>query len=236
MLVRANLRGHDSHGVIRVPQYVAALQARDAQSQAPDEDWSSTHRPWPSSTATAASARSSPGAAMGLAIERARAHGLAAVALRGANHVGRLADYAEMAAAQGLIGLLWANARGGPQRGAVGRRGPAARDQSARRRGAGARTARWPCRTTSPRSVWAEGKLRVKFNRGEKVAARHHAQRTRRAVDRSARVLHRPARLAAHRRRPTRATACRSPSRSWAASCRARARPAASPRSSATAP
>src|SRR5258705_7915294 len=27
MLIRANLRGHDSHGVIRVPQYVAALQA-----------------------------------------------------------------------------------------------------------------------------------------------------------------------------------------------------------------
>jgi L-2-hydroxycarboxylate dehydrogenase (NAD+) len=26
MLIRANLRGHDSHGVIRVPQYVAALQ------------------------------------------------------------------------------------------------------------------------------------------------------------------------------------------------------------------
>ncbi len=25
MLVRANLRGHDSHGVIRIPQYVASL-------------------------------------------------------------------------------------------------------------------------------------------------------------------------------------------------------------------
>src|SRR2546428_4493248 len=27
LLVRANLRGHDSHGVIRVPQYCAALAA-----------------------------------------------------------------------------------------------------------------------------------------------------------------------------------------------------------------
>src|SRR5881409_4327503 len=27
LLVRANLRGHDSHGVIRVPQYCAALSA-----------------------------------------------------------------------------------------------------------------------------------------------------------------------------------------------------------------
>src|ERR1700751_4301469 len=26
MLVRANLRGHDSHGVIRIPQYVANLK------------------------------------------------------------------------------------------------------------------------------------------------------------------------------------------------------------------
>src|SRR5205814_9204945 len=27
LLVRANLRGHDSHGVIRVPQYCAALKS-----------------------------------------------------------------------------------------------------------------------------------------------------------------------------------------------------------------
>ena len=27
LLVRANLRGHDSHGVIRVPQYVAAMMS-----------------------------------------------------------------------------------------------------------------------------------------------------------------------------------------------------------------
>ena len=29
LLVRANLRGHDSHGVIRIPQYVASVKGGD---------------------------------------------------------------------------------------------------------------------------------------------------------------------------------------------------------------
>src|SRR5919108_6627194 len=112
MLVRANLRGHDSHGVIRVPQYVAALER-------------GTLNPKPNLTLVVDTPSivildgdggfgqvvARRGAA--LAIERARAHGLAAVALRGANHIGRLSDYAELAARSGLIGLLWVNARGG---------------------------------------------------------------------------------------------------------------------------
>jgi uncharacterized oxidoreductase len=90
------------------------------------------------------------------------------VALRGANHVGRLADYAEMAAAEGLIGMLWANARGGlnvaPWGGAARRLGTNPH----------AIAVPGPDGTVAmshdfASSVWAEGKLRVKFNRGEKV-------------------------------------------------------------------
>jgi len=167
MLVRANLRGHDSHGVIRIPQYAASLK-------------SGTLNPKPQmklvvDTPTIAILDGDGGfgqvvarRGIGLAIERARAQGLAAVALRGANHVGRLADYAEMAAAQGLIGLLWANARGGLNVAPWG--------GAARRLGTNPHAVAVPGPNGTvamshdfASSVWAEGKLRVKFNRGEKV-------------------------------------------------------------------
>src|SRR6185436_1190022 len=47
---------------------------------------------------------------MEMAIAKAKANGLSAVTLANTTHVGRLADYAEMAAAQGLVGMLWVNA------------------------------------------------------------------------------------------------------------------------------
>ena len=169
MLVRANLRGHDSHGVIRVPQYVAALKA-------------GTLNPKPNlrlvvDTSTVAILDGDGGfgqvvarRGIGLAIERTGAHGLAAVALRGANHVGRLADYAEMAAQAGLIGLLWANARGGLNVAPWG--------GAARRLGTNPHAVAVPgpdgvvsMSHDFASSVWAEGKLRVKFNRGETVPA-----------------------------------------------------------------
>jgi uncharacterized oxidoreductase len=103
-----------------------------------------------------------------LAIDKARIQGLAAVALRRTSHVGRLADYAELAATEGLIGLLWANAKHGLNVAPWG--------GAARRLGTNPHAVAIP----GPRgavvmshdfatSVWAEGKLRVKFNRGESV-------------------------------------------------------------------
>ena len=165
MLVRANLRGHDSHGVIRIPQYCAALAA-------------GTLNPRPDITTVLETpvivvldgdrgfgqvvARRG----MELAIAKAQAHGLAAVALRRTNHIGRLADWAEMAAAQGLIGMLWANAKGGlnvaPWGGAGRRLGT--NPHAIAVPGPGGAVAMSHDFATS---VWAEGKLRVKFNRGE---------------------------------------------------------------------
>jgi uncharacterized oxidoreductase len=165
MLVRANLRGHDSHGVIRIPQYCAALA-------------SGTLNPTPRITTVLDTpviavldgdrgfgqvvARRG----MEVAMAKAEAQGLAAVALRRTNHVGRLADWAEMAAERGLIGMLWANAKGGLNVAPWG--------------GAGRRLGTNPHAIAVPgpggivamshdfaTSVWAEGKLRVKYNRGE---------------------------------------------------------------------
>jgi uncharacterized oxidoreductase len=167
LLVRANLRGHDSHGVIRVPQYCAALKAGHLN-------------PAPKvrlvvDTPTIAVLDGDQGFGQiiarrgtSLAIERARAHGLAAVALRRTSHVGRLADYAETVAEAGLVGLLWANAKSGLNVAPWG--------------GSGKRLGTNPHAIAIPgpdgtvamshdfaSSVWAEGKLRVKFNRGETV-------------------------------------------------------------------
>jgi uncharacterized oxidoreductase len=167
LLVRANLRGHDSHGVIRVPQYCAALASGHLNP-----------------TPKIALVVDTPSVAVldgdfgfgqvvarrgtDLAVERARAHGLAAVGLRRTSHVGRLADYAETIAHAGLVGMLWANAKSGLNVAPWG--------------GSGKRLGTNPHAIAIPgpdgtvamshdfaSSVWAEGKLRVKFNRGESV-------------------------------------------------------------------
>jgi uncharacterized oxidoreductase len=167
MLVRANLRGHDSHGVIRIPQYCAAI-AKGHLNPTPDIRLVTD-------TPTLAIVDGDGGfgqvvarRGIALAIDKTRAHGLAAVALRRTSHVGRLADYAELAAGAGLIALLWANARHGLNVAPWG--------GAARRLGTNPHAIAVP----GPRgavvmshdfatSVWAEGKLRVKFNRGESV-------------------------------------------------------------------
>src|SRR5215467_2838085 len=165
MLVRANLRGHDSHGVIRIPQYCASL-AEGSMNPRPEITTVID-------TSVIAVLDGDRGfgqvvarRGMELAIAKAKAHGLSAVALRRTNHVGRLADWAEMAAEQGLIGMVWANAKGGLNVAPWG--------------GAGRRLGTNPHAIAVPgpngtvamshdfaTSVWAEGKLRVKFNRGE---------------------------------------------------------------------
>ena len=123
---------------------------------------------WPSSTATAASARSSPGAGWAWPSPRRKAAGLAAVALAAPTTSGRLADYAEMAAREGLIGMLWANARGGlnvaPWGGAARRLGT--NPHAIAVPGAG-RRGRDVARLRHQRG--AEGKLRVKYNRKQQA-------------------------------------------------------------------
>lgn len=168
LLVRANLRGHDSHGVIRIPSYVKALDAGDTN-------------PRPkitveSDTPTIARLDGDRGfgqvvakKGIALAIEKARAQGVGIATLRRTNHVGRLADYAEMAAAEGLVGMLWVNA---PMSLNVAPWGGAAR-----RLGTNPHAVAVPGPNGSvamsfdmATSVWAEGKLRVKLNRGEQAA------------------------------------------------------------------
>jgi uncharacterized oxidoreductase len=167
MLVRANLRGHDSHGVIRIPQYCAAI-AQGHLNPAPVIRVV-TDTP----TLAILDGDRGFGQVVGrrgtaLAIDKTRGQGLAAVALRHTSHVGRLADYAELAAREGFIALLWANAVHGlnvaPWGGAARRLGT--NPHAIGIPGPGGTVAVSHDFATS---VWAEGKLRVKFNRGEPV-------------------------------------------------------------------
>src|SRR5215470_2742697 len=102
LLVLANLRGHDSHGVIRIPQYAEGVRTGSIDPKSPITVLAETP----------VTARLDGGRGFGqvvarrgteMAIAKARASGLAAAVLSRTTHVGRLADYAEMAARQGLV-------------------------------------------------------------------------------------------------------------------------------------
>jgi len=109
LLVRANLRGHDSHGVIRIPQYVGSIRKGETNPRPAMKLLRDT-------TTTAVvdgdlglgqvAARR----ATEVALEKASRQGLAGVGVHRSNHIGRLADYAEMAAERGFVGLVWTNA------------------------------------------------------------------------------------------------------------------------------
>ena len=110
-LVGANLAGHDSQGVRRLPEYVGSIDGGLLEPSA---------RPTlVRETAVSAVIDGQRGfghfaaaAAIDWAIGRAEGQGVAMVALGGASHVGRLAHYTERAVAHKLIGLVTTGAAG----------------------------------------------------------------------------------------------------------------------------
>jgi len=110
-LTTANLTGHDSHGVIRVPLYVSWQKAGSVVPDQTAEIMVDT----PSlavidgkfgygQTVTPQAVR--------IGIDKCKKTGLAAIALRNAGHIGRVGDWAEMAAAEGLVSVHFVNAAG----------------------------------------------------------------------------------------------------------------------------
>jgi hydroxycarboxylate dehydrogenase B len=110
-LTTANLTGHDSHGVIRVPVYMRwKSEGSVVPNQTPEVvvdlpslavvdgkfGYGQTVTP----------------VAVKLGIEKCKKAGLAAVALRNAGHIGRVGDWAEMAAAESLVSVHFVNAAG----------------------------------------------------------------------------------------------------------------------------
>jgi LDH2 family malate/lactate/ureidoglycolate dehydrogenase len=104
-LVGSNLAGHDSHGVIRVPQYV---DDADRGLLAPAARPVVLREAEVSALVDAGRGFGQFSTMFGLdwAMARARRHGLAMVAVRHSTHIGRLGEYTERAAAAGLIAVV----------------------------------------------------------------------------------------------------------------------------------
>jgi len=114
LLVKANLAGHDSHGVVRVPGYVRAIRSGRIRARARIDV---AHR---APTSAAVRGNRSFGhivvsRAMEVALEISGRSGLSLVSAEGYSHCGQLGSYAEMAADAGQIGLVVL----GQQRGAL---------------------------------------------------------------------------------------------------------------------
>lgn len=168
LLAEANSTGHDSHGLIRVPQYMSTIEKGDLIPDAEVEVLRETsitavvdgHRGFGQVTMSRA---------VDVVLDKAGQHGLAAVTVRGANHIGRLGNYVDRIARQGMIGLMFVNAVGIP----AFRMAPWG--------GTEPRLATDPLAIGIPSStgepivmdmtttVVAEGKVRVKRNRGEEA-------------------------------------------------------------------
>ena len=104
LLVKAELRGYAGHGVTRVGQYLGFIHNKvydlSARPQIEREGKVTAVIDGKHYIGQVAAIM-----AMEMAIKKAKEHGAGMVCLRRAGHTGRLADYMEMATAEGLIGM-----------------------------------------------------------------------------------------------------------------------------------
>ena len=166
--VLANLSGHDSHGIGMLPLYISAVKDGLLKPTNLPVDRINAP-PFLHIDANVALGQPTASRAVARAAGMALTGGVAILNLVDAHHIGRIGDYAEQAAARGLISMFWVNVAGRP---------PIVAPH-------GAREARWG---TNPHAIgvptgddrplildfatsrMAHGKARVALNKGEKVA------------------------------------------------------------------
>jgi uncharacterized oxidoreductase len=166
-LVEANLVGHDSHGVIRVPQYIAWLRAEHVvPNQTPEVVFETQ-------TMAIVDGRFGFGQVMGgaavkIGLEKCAAQGVAVVGLRNSGHLGRIGDWAEMAARAGKISLHFVNTSGAGM--LVAPYGGTERRLSANPLAAGVPVAGGaPLILDMSTCTIAEGKIKVALNKGVNI-------------------------------------------------------------------
>ena len=169
-LVLANLSGHDSHGVGMTPRYVDAVLEGGLKPNTGIAVRLDT------GTLLALDGQRGYGQivgvqAMELGIARARQHGSCIMTLGNSHHLGRIGHFAEMATAQGLVSMHFVNVLSRPVVAPWG--------------GGDGRFGTNPCCIGIPlvgadpflldfaTSRVAQGKMRVAFNKGERVAPGH---------------------------------------------------------------
>lgn len=111
-LVDANLAGHDSHGVIRIPEYVRWMEQKlvntgaEMQVALESDAFAVIDGNWGFGQVIGRKA-------MNLAMEKALRVGAATVAGRQCCHLGRIGDYPAMAARRGMAAIMFVNTHGG---------------------------------------------------------------------------------------------------------------------------
>jgi len=108
LVVAANRRGVDSHGVVLVPRYIRGLVAGSLNAR-PRFTW-----PVSDDAVAVLDADNAPGhlaahTAMLGCLDRAGGHGIGLVLVRNTNHFGMAANYARMASERGFIGIATTN-------------------------------------------------------------------------------------------------------------------------------
>jgi uncharacterized oxidoreductase len=114
-LVGVNLRGYDSHGVMRIPFYVAAINDGRVHPGQPLR----IERETPAALVCDANwglGQVLSRDLMERLISKAAATGVACGTMRQAAHIGRVGEYAEMAADVGMAAIICANGHGSGQR------------------------------------------------------------------------------------------------------------------------
>ncbi len=163
-LIGANLRGYDSHGVMRIPFYLKMLEAGDAHSGAELSILSET----PTSIVADANwglGRVQCGRLLEGLTTKARQNGMAAGTLHNCSHIGRLGEYCEIAASEGLVSIMMANTHGAARR--VAPPGGTAPRLGTNPLAMGVPHRDEPLVLDFSTSVTAEGKVRVKSIAGE---------------------------------------------------------------------
>ncbi len=111
--VLANLSGHDSHGVGMLPLYIQSAKDGLLKPSSRPRDRIAA-APFLVIDADVALGQPAARRAVARACGMAKAGGVAILNLIDAHHIGRIGDYAEQAAAEGLVGLFWVNVAGRP--------------------------------------------------------------------------------------------------------------------------
>jgi len=165
-LVDSNLAGHDSHGVIRVGKYLDWVREGNLRPNAQPEVV------FDAGAVAIVDGNRGFGQVIGefagaLGIRKARASGIALVGLHNCGHLGRLGDWAELAAEAGQVSLHFLNTSGAQRVAPFG--------GSDRRLSTNPLCVGVPQHGADPivlditTSMVAEGKLMVAMNKGESV-------------------------------------------------------------------
>lgn len=113
-LVSADLVGHSSHGVVRVPYY-AELASEGSLDPAATPTVESAG-PFQQIVGGAAFGQITGRRAVEHAIETANNRGVGVVGIRDSGHLGRIGEWAQQVTDEGLLFLSWVNLQGGAQR------------------------------------------------------------------------------------------------------------------------